>query len=45
MPDSYIAEKEYDKLIKRLEFYDTMRNNLLTFFFTAVLAVLGVAMG
>ena len=39
-----ITEKEYDKLIKRLEFYDSMRNNLLTFSFTAVLTVLGVAM-
>ena len=35
-----ISEKEYDKLIKRLEFFDTMRNNLLTFSFTAVLAIL-----
>ena len=39
-----ISEKEYDKLIKRLEFFDTMRNNLLTFSFTAVLAILGVAL-
>lgn len=39
-----ITEKEYDKLIKRLEFFDTMRNSLLTFSFTAVLTVLGVAM-
>lgn len=32
-----INDKEYEKLIKRLEFYDTTRNNLLTFSFTAVL--------
>ena len=41
---SDVTDKEYDKLIKRLEFFDTMRNNLLTFSFTAVLTVLGVAM-
>lgn len=38
-----ITEKEYEKLVKRLEFYDTMRNNLLTFSFTVTLAVLGIA--
>lgn len=41
--DKIVSEKEYNKLIKRLEFFDTMRNNLLTFSFTAVLAVLGIA--
>lgn len=44
MKQSKITDREYDKLIKRLEFFDTMRNNLLTFSFTAVLTVLGVAM-
>lgn len=39
-----ISEKEYDKLIQKLSFYDTTRNALLTFSFTAVLAVLGVAL-
>ena len=39
-----VTNKEYDKLIKRLEFFDTMRNNLLTFSFTAVLTILGVAL-
>lgn len=39
-----VTDKEYEKLIKRLEFFDTMRNNLLTFSFTAVLAILGVAL-
>lgn len=42
--DNKIDNIEYDKLIKRLEFFDTMRNNLLTFSFTAVLAVLGIAL-
>lgn len=42
--ESIINDLEYDKLIKRLEFNDTMRNNLLTFSFTAVLAVLGIAL-
>ena len=39
-----ISDKEYDKLTKRLEFFDTTRNTLLTFSFTAVLAILGVAL-
>ena len=39
-----ISDKEYEKLIKNLEFFDTMRNNLLTFAFTAVLITLGVAL-
>ena len=39
-----VTDKEYDKLIRRLEFFDTTRNNLLTFSFTAVLAILGVAL-
>lgn len=39
-----ITDIEYEKLIKRLEFFDTMRNNLLTFSFTSVLTVLGVAL-
>lgn len=44
MREILITDKEYDKLIKRLEFFDTMRNNLLTFSFTSVLTVLGVAL-
>lgn len=44
MRDIQITAKEYDKLIKRVEFFDTMRNNLLTFSFTSVLIVLGVAL-
>lgn len=44
MREIRITDKEYDKLIKRLEFFDTMRNNLLTFSFTSVLTVLGVAL-
>lgn len=39
-----VTDKEYDKLIRRLEFFDTTRNNLLTFSFTAVLTILGVAL-
>ena len=39
-----ISDKEYEKLIKNLEFFDTMRNNLLTFAFTAALTTLGVAL-
>lgn len=39
-----IDDLEYNKLTKRLEFFDTMRNSLLTFSFTAVLAVLGIAL-
>lgn len=39
-----ITDLEYEKLVKRLEFNDTMRNNLLTFSFTAVLTILGVAL-
>lgn len=39
-----ITEKEYDILAQKLEFFDTMRNNLLTFSFTSVLTVLGVTL-
>lgn len=39
-----ITDIEYQKLVSRLEFHDSMRNNLLTFF-TAVLAILGIALG
>ena len=42
--DIMLSDKEYDKLIKRIEFFDSTRNNLLTFSFTAVLAILGVAL-
>lgn len=44
MRDIKITDKEYDKLVKRVEFFDVTRNNLLTFSFTAVLTVLGVAL-
>ena len=40
-----ISELEYQRLVSRMEFDDTMRNQLLTFSFTTVLAVLGVALG
>lgn len=43
MKDINITVKEYEKLIGRLEFFDKMRNNLLTFSFTAILTALGVA--
>ena len=42
--DMKITDIEYQKLINRLEFHDLMRNNLLTFSFTAVLTVLGIAL-
>ena len=40
--ESNISNEEFNKLIKRLEFCDTTRNNLLSFSFTAVLAILGL---
>lgn len=39
-----ITDVEYQKLVNRLEFHDSMRNNLLTFSFTAVLTILGIAL-
>lgn len=39
-----ITQNEYNKLIEKLHFYDNTRNNLLTFSFTAVLAILGIAL-
>lgn len=39
-----ITKEEYNNLISRLQFYDTTRNNLLVFSFTAVLAILGVSL-
>lgn len=39
-----ITDIEYQKLINRLEFHDSMRNNLLSFSFTAVLTTLGIAL-
>lgn len=39
-----VTDIEYQKLVNRLEFHDSMRNNLLTFSFTAVLAILGIAL-
>lgn len=44
MESIQITNEEYDKLIKRIEFYDTTRNQLLTFSFTSVLTVLGVSL-
>lgn len=38
-----ITDEEYSKIIEKLKFFDTTRNTLLTFSFTAVLAVLGIA--
>ncbi len=43
MREIQISEREYNILTQRLEFFDTMRNNLLTFSFTSVLTVLGIA--
>lgn len=37
-----ISDEEYQRLIKELEFVDSTRNALLTFSFTAVLAVIGI---
>lgn len=39
-----LSEAEYSKLVRRIEFHDTMRNNLLTFSFTVVLTILGIAL-
>lgn len=44
MLTNLISEKEYDRLIRRLEHYYSTRNTLLTFSFTAVLAALGVTL-
>lgn len=40
-----ISDVEYTRLINVLDFNDRMRNSLLTFSFTSVLAILGVALG
>lgn len=40
-----ISNDEYEKLINKLTVFNTTRNTLLTFSFTAVLAVLGIAIG
>lgn len=42
--EQFIDSTEYDKLIKRIEFFDVTRNNLLSFSFTAVLAALGATL-
>ncbi len=42
--DINIDNLEYSRLTKRLEFYDATRNTLLTFSFTSVLTVLGIAL-
>lgn len=39
-----LTEAEYGKLVRRVEFNDTVRNNLLTFSFTVVLTILGIAL-
>lgn len=38
----HITHEEYNTLVSRLEFNDNMRNNLLTFSFTAVITLIGV---
>lgn len=43
MLELVVSDREYSKLIKRLEAINNTRNNLLTFLFTAVLTVLGIA--
>lgn len=40
-----MSKEEYERLYNRLEYNLSTRNNLLTFSFTTVLAVLGVAIG
>ena len=40
-----VSNEEYEKLVKTLNSMETTRNNLLTFSFTAVLTILGVAIG
>lgn len=42
--DIQITDKEYTMLTQKLKFFDTTRNSLLTFSFTSVLAVLGIAL-
>ncbi len=39
-----LTDAEYGKLVRRVEFNDTVRNNLLTFSFTVVLTILGIAL-
>lgn len=39
-----ITKEEYNNLITRLQFYDTARNKLLVFSFTAVMTILGVSL-
>ncbi|MCD8353995.1 MAG: hypothetical protein LUC47_06765, partial [Clostridiales bacterium] len=39
-----ISDREYDRLVKQLDFFDSTRNTLLTFSFTAVIAILGAAL-
>ena len=43
MRELVVSDREYSKLIKRLEAINSTRNSLLTFSFTAVLTVLGIA--
>lgn len=44
MKRSIVSSQEYDRLVKLLDFYDTTRNHLLSFSFTAVLAIIGAAL-
>lgn len=45
MSTQCITEQEYNKLVQKLDFFETTRNTLLAFSFTSVLAALGVALG
>lgn len=45
MDNKKLTDNEFEKLIQKLMFFDTTRNSLLTFSFTSVLAVLGIAIG
>ena len=42
--ETTVSNEEYNKLVKKIEFFETTRNSLLTFSFTAVLTVIGVAL-
>ena len=39
-----LDDTEYSRLIARLDFHDTTRNSLLTFSFTTVITILGIAL-
>ena len=44
MADSRITAKEYERIVKRLEFNLATRTNLLTLSFTTVFALLAIAL-